>query len=143
MFLIVALVLLGALASPAHATPFCRAPIARAVWTDEAQGSRLKVFPSRCGRRTAWLDPPSAFRDALAAGGRTPVHRRSLFEQFRCHAYFAPLKPSWNLEGWRPVVSPRRLVKALCNPSGRGGHPIARRRPRSLIGRLLAAITRA
>ncbi len=127
----------AATAGPAPATPFCRAPIARAVWSDEPQGARIKVFPTPCGRRTAWLAPASVFRVALAKGGRRPVHRRSLYDQFRCHAVFAPVKRSWNLETWRPVVTPKRMVKALCNPNGRAAAPAG-----SLIGRIVAALRR-
>lgn len=121
--LVLGVLLLAALAglrpAAADAALFCRDPVSRAVWTQEPQGARLKVFPSGCGRRTAWVSPGSAFRRALAAGGRPAEHRRSLYDQFRCHTVFAPFKRSWNLETWRPVVSPERMVRARCNPNGR------------------------
>lgn len=122
------------------ATPLCRSPVARAVWLDTTQGARLRVNPSACGRRTAWLAPRSAFRAALALGGRPVARRRTLYAQFRCHAVFAPAKTSWNLETWRPVVTPGRMVAALCNPSGRAS-PRPRRPPGrlSLLARVAAA----
>jgi hypothetical protein len=100
-------------------TPFCARPIDHATWSDEPRGARIVVVPSGCGRRSSWLAPEAAFRAALAAGGRVPDNRRSLFLQFRCHTLFASAKRSWNLETWRPAVSSRRMIAALCNPSGR------------------------
>jgi hypothetical protein len=127
-------------AAPASAsTPFCPHPIARATWVDEPQGARIMIFPSGCGRRTAWLAPRSAFRDALAAGGRDAVNRAALYQQFRCHTLFAPAKPSWNLESWRPHVSQRRLIESLCNPRGAP----TRRRPHRHRPGLFAAILQA
>ncbi len=137
------LTFLVAIPAPARATPFCRVPIARAVWTQEPQGARIKVFPTSCGRRTAWLAPRAVFRAALAAGGRPARHRRTLYAQFRCHAVFAPLKPSWNLETWRPVVTPKRMVAALCNPTGRSRPAGRPPRPPPLIAGLVARIVAA
>jgi Protein of unknown function (DUF2599) len=41
-------------------------------------------------------------------------------EQFVCHWQYAefaqPGKSSWNLEPWRPEVSPSQMVDAGCNP---------------------------
>lgn len=139
MKLLALVVLLGALhPAPASATPFCRAPVAKATWTDEPQGARIKVFPTSCGRRTTWLAPRAVFRVALAAGGRRARHRRSLYDQFRCHAVFAPVKRSWNLETWRPVVTPKRMVAALCNPTGR---PDRRTRGVSATGLIAQIVT--
>lgn len=124
--LVVAAALLAP-AAPADAALGCRSPVARAVWTQEAQGARIHVFPSRCGRRTAWASTHAVLRAALRAGGRTVARRavrRSLEGQLRCHAVFAPYKRSWNLETWRPVVSSSAMVAALCNPDG----PAATRR---------------
>jgi hypothetical protein len=40
----------------------------------------------------------------------------SLRKQLRCHASFAPHKPVWHLETWRPDVSYTSTVLHACNP---------------------------
>ena len=40
----------------------------------------------------------------------------SLRNQLRCHAAFAPHKPVWHLETWRPDVSYTATVLHACNP---------------------------
>lgn len=55
---------------------------------------------------------------ALAPAADTETMRA----QFDCHWIYAravaPTKPSWNLETWRPVVTPEQMVAARCNPGG-------------------------
>ena len=55
----------------------------------------------------------------LAPDADTP----GMWEQFDCHWTWArllePDKPTWNVEPWRPVVSPERMLAEGCNPGGR------------------------
>lgn len=37
-------------------------------------------------------------------------------DQYVCHQQFASVKPTWNLDEWRPNVSYRQTVTAACNP---------------------------
>lgn len=129
-------------ATSADAALLCREPVARATWVQEPQGARIKVFPTSCGRRTAWVAPRPAFRRALRLGSRPATNRRSLFAQFRCHAVFAPYKRSWNLETWRPVVSSKRMVRTLCNPNGRATRSVDVLRRRGLFATVLAVLIR-
>jgi hypothetical protein len=95
--------------------------VAAARWTTADQGFRLHVRPSRYGRGHADRNPARALREALrlarpAPLKLTPSARRSLDNQLRCHAVFAPRKPLWNLESWRPDVGFVATVRRLCNP---------------------------
>ena len=100
-----------AMISVAHA-PDCRPLVDSATWS----AGRLSVAPSSCGRHVAEKHPRRVFRAAIAAGGRGAPHRRSLYRQFRCHVIFAPDKPRWNLEDWRPFVSWPQMILTGCNP---------------------------
>ncbi|QGU07895.1 hypothetical protein COCCU_09860 [Corynebacterium occultum] len=40
----------------------------------------------------------------------------SLVGQLTCHVIFAPGKPIWNLEDWRPEVTFPGMVASACNP---------------------------
>ncbi len=80
-------------------------------------------MPSIYGRNYAPEAPATALAEALAAARPTPLHltavmRHSLLNQLRCHADFAPRKPLWDLEAWRPDVGYFRTVAAYCNPGG-------------------------
>ena len=61
----------------------------------------------------AWTEVLTLSPDADIPGMR---------EQFMCHWQYAELaepgKTSWNLEPWRPEVSPDQMVAAHCNPGG-------------------------
>jgi len=96
----------------AHPAPACRPFVDSATWN----AGRLSVAPSACGRRVAERRPRRAFRAAIAAGAQGAPNRRSLYRQFRCHVVFAPAKPRWNLETWRPYVSWPQMIVTGCNP---------------------------
>jgi len=106
-----------------EAAPRCTALIAHATWTHVAQGWRIIVTPSACGRVAAPAHPQTAFAQAIA-GAAPPAGRPhgwdpspgSLLEQLRCHADFAADKPTWDLEAWRPQVSWLQEILDLCNP---------------------------
>jgi hypothetical protein len=122
--LLIALVSIAWGAPAASGTPQrCDRMISRAGWVRLTPGWRLVVVPSACGRSVASTRAAAAFRQAieLAAPPRGrpsgwDPHPGSLLEQFRCHAEFAPRKPSWDLEAWRPAVPWLVEVLDLCNP---------------------------
>jgi hypothetical protein len=67
------------------------------------------------------MAPAIVLAAAIHAAAPTPLRlsvtiRRSLLAQLRCHADFAPHKPSWDVEAWRPDVGYARTVFAECNP---------------------------
>jgi hypothetical protein len=98
-----------------------RSLVATARWFREARGFQLRVRPSLAGRRSADQAPARALAEALTAARPTPLTvtpsvRRSLTNQLRCHADFAPRKPTWDLETWRPDVGYVQTVLDLCNP---------------------------
>ena len=87
--------------------------------------SSLRVYPSALARRLAAQPGTTAQADeawaevlALSPDADVPGMRA----QFLCHWTFAeiiePGKTSWNLEPWRPQVSPEQMVAARCNPGG-------------------------
>jgi len=65
-------------------------------------------------------DAASAWQEVLrlAPDAGTPGR----WEQFDCHWTWArilePDKPTWNVEPWRPVVGPERMLAEGCNPGG-------------------------
>jgi hypothetical protein len=80
-------------------------------------------MPSIYGRNYAPEAVKTALAEALRAARPTPLKltptiRGSLYNQLRCHADFAPRKPLWDLEAWRPDIGYYRTVAALCNPGG-------------------------
>lgn len=95
--------------------------IAGATWGESDYGVTLKVAPSAAGRQAwgaddsqlAWQEVLRLFPDADTPG---------MWEQFDCHWTWArilePGKATWNLEPWRPVVSPERMLAEGCNPGG-------------------------
>ena len=95
--------------------------IASATWADSDFGVTLEVAPTPAGRQ-AWGADDSALAWAevleLAPDAGTP----GMWEQFDCHWMWArilePAKPTWNVEPWRPVVSPERMLAEGCNPGG-------------------------
>jgi hypothetical protein len=98
-----------------------RALVAHASWSHTAAGYRLQVRPTVKGRLTAATHAATALSESLAEAGSIPqaltaAQRESLEDQLRCHAVFAPHKPVWNLETWRPDVGYPRTVLNLCNP---------------------------
>jgi hypothetical protein len=94
--------------------------IAIASWSHSAQGYRLHVRPTLFGRTVADQHSFRALTQALRLA-RPPLHLTaavtdSLRNQLRCHAAFAPHKPAWNLEAWRPDVGYGSTVLHACNP---------------------------
>lgn len=93
----------------------------RVRWAPSRGGRSLRVFPTHTGRTTqqdgaaevAWQQVVR-----LAPTATTPTMKA----QFDCHWTFArvaqPDKRSWNLETWRPVVSPQAMFDTRCNPGG-------------------------
>lgn len=80
-------------------------------------------MPSIYGRNHAPQAPAATLREALHLAGPRPLKltfhiHHSLLNQLRCHADFAPRKPLWDLETWRPDVGFYQVVEALCNPGG-------------------------
>jgi hypothetical protein len=97
--------------------------ISRAYWVHETEGWRIRVMPSIYGRNYAPDAPAQALAEAITLAAPTPLRltrsvHRSLLNQLRCHADFAPRKPLWDLEAWRPDVGYFTTVEALCNPGG-------------------------
>lgn len=89
--------------------------IESATWAEVDGRARLVVVPTEAGR--VWVSHEHAlvvWRDvvALAPGADTA----GMQEQFECHAQFAPRKPEFNVEPWRPAVPYRDVVAAACNP---------------------------
>jgi hypothetical protein len=110
-------------AAPAHAeTPPPPPYIDHTEWIHWAELSSLRVYPTPAGRQasTDFVSPDEAWSEVLndAPDANLPGMR----DQFVCHwevAEFAqPGKTSWNLEPWRPVVSPSKMLEAGCNPGG-------------------------
>jgi uncharacterized protein DUF2599 len=95
--------------------------IARAHWTHPRKGYRLIVRPSSFGRQHADAAPARALWQAVRDARPTPLRitnsiHQSLLNQLRCHTEFAPYKPTWDLEAWRPNVGYLKTVEAECNP---------------------------
>ena len=87
-----------------------------AEWGEREGGRSLVVVPTawaRSGGQAAadggWEQLVGRLPDAATAG---------MEAQFRCHAFGAPDKASWNLEPWRPEVGYEEMVASRCNPGG-------------------------
>lgn len=90
-------------------------------WTENADGPRLMVHPTRAGRDTIF--PGSDLRAWQEIRTTDPAaDTPGMWDQFRCHWDWArlidPDKPTWNLEPWRPPVGYDATVDAACNPGG-------------------------
>jgi hypothetical protein len=95
--------------------------IDRLEWTENADGPRLMVHPTRAGRDTTY--PGSDLRAWQEIRTADPAaDTPGMWDQFRCHwewaRLIAPDKPTWNLEPWRPPVGYDATVDAACNPGG-------------------------
>lgn len=103
--------------TPRPAPPF----VESATWGDSDYGETLLVAPSVSGRQ-AWGadDAATAWREVLALVPEADTP--GMWEQFDCHWTWArllePGKPTWNIEPWRPDVSPERMLAEGCNPGG-------------------------
>ncbi|MED5815066.1 DUF2599 domain-containing protein [Mycolicibacterium sp. 050232] len=94
-------------------------------WAKWGDLSSLRVYPTDAARALtrqpgsavqadqAWTEVLAQSPDADLPGMR---------EQFLCHWTFAELtepgKTSWNLEPWRPEVTPEVMLASGCNPGG-------------------------
>jgi hypothetical protein len=102
--------------------PYAGQPlIDRLEWTENADGPRLMVHPTRAGRDTTY--PGSDLRAWQEIRTADPAaDTPGMWDQFRCHwewaRLIAPDKPTWNLEPWRPLVGYDATVDAACNPGG-------------------------
>ncbi|MEV0366692.1 DUF2599 domain-containing protein [Nocardia fusca] len=102
--------------------PYAGQPlIDRLEWTENADGPRLMVHPTRAGRDTTY--PGSDLRAWQEIRTADPAaDTPGMWDQFRCHwewaRLIAPDKPTWNLEPWRPPVGYDATVDAACNPGG-------------------------
>lgn len=101
--------------------PFQAPLIAAATWADSEFGATLEIAPTPAGRGAGdALAAVAAWREVLqlAPAADSPGMR----EQFDCHWTWArilePDKPTWNIEPWRPVVEPDRMLAEGCNPGG-------------------------
>jgi hypothetical protein len=94
--------------------------IERTEWVHWADLSSLRVYPTPAGREasTDLASPDEAWSEVLVAAPDADLP--GMRAQFDCHwrlAEFAqPGKTSWNLEPWRPEVTPAQMLEAGCNP---------------------------
>lgn len=89
--------------------------VARVQTTPDATGITYRVVPTRRGRSVSESELKIMWQEVVARG---VPDQRNLQQQFRCHplSIIARLKPSWNLESWRPQVGLRNTMLAGCNP---------------------------
>ncbi|AKS30627.1 DUF2599 domain-containing protein [Mycolicibacterium goodii] len=121
---VVASVVLTAAFPTAHADP-ATPYVDHVEWAKWGDLSSLRVYPTPSARELSRGPGGAALADAawqqvlaLSPDADIPGMR----EQFLCHWTFAELvepgKTSWNLEPWRPEVSPDAMAAAGCNPGG-------------------------
>ncbi|MEV0685118.1 DUF2599 domain-containing protein [Nocardia sp. NPDC050378] len=102
--------------------PYAGLPLIDEVrWTSNVDGTRLLVFPTVAGRKTATPGTDEAAWQEVLALDPT-ADSPGMRDQFLCHWVWArmvaPDKTSWNLEPWRPAVGYSATVSANCNPGG-------------------------
>ncbi|CAI8868810.1 DUF2599 domain-containing protein [Pseudomonas serboccidentalis] len=102
--------------------------IADAVWIERYDpGTRknewsLKVTPTAQGKGAQATDQEAVYKELLALRGADGQWRDnekaagSMRQQLSCLVQNYPAKTEWNLEPFRPVVSPQDAAKAGCNP---------------------------
>lgn len=86
------------------------------VYSSANKGWIWKVKPTAAGRVAAeWIHISFGWPQAKSQG--VPNYEK-LFEQYLCHplSQVARVKPTWNLDGWRPNVSMAATMAAACNP---------------------------
>jgi hypothetical protein len=117
---VAALTVTVAPAAPAHADAPPPPYIDHAEWVHWADLSSLRVYPTPAGREASidFAGPDEAWSEVLAQA--PDANLPGMKEQFVCHWQFAefaqPGKTSWNLEPFRPVVTPEQMIDARCNP---------------------------
>jgi Protein of unknown function (DUF2599) len=110
------------IAAPAHADEPPPPYIERTEWVHWADLTSLRVYPTISGREasTDFASPDEAWSEVLAYS--PDANLPGMREQFVCHwqlaEYALPGKPSWNLEPWRPLVDPAKMLETGCNPGG-------------------------
>lgn len=94
-------------------------------WVKWGDLSSLRVYPTAAARQLAAQPGTTAQADEAWAEVLTlspDADLPGMRDQFLCHWTFAeiiePGKTSWNLEPWRPMVSPDVMVATRCNPGG-------------------------
>lgn len=94
-------------------------------WAKWGDMSSLRVYPTDTARALTHQPGSTAQADQAWAEVLTLSSEADLTgmrEQFLCHWTFAELaepgKTSWNLEPWRPEVSPEVMLASGCNPGG-------------------------
>jgi hypothetical protein len=116
-----ALVLAGTASADVASPPY----VASAEWAKWGDLSTLRVYPTESARVAAAQigttgQADEAWTEVLALSPDADIP--GMREQFMCHWQYAELaepgKTSWNLEPWRPEVSPDQMVAAHCNPGG-------------------------
>ncbi|MBU9762961.1 DUF2599 domain-containing protein [Mycobacterium sp. TNTM28] len=118
-------VLLGAALTWCPTAAADPAYIDHVTWAKWGDLSSLRVYPTDAARAVTRQPAAGAAADAawaevlaLAPEADLPGMR----DQFLCHWTFAELtepgKVSWNLEPWRPEVSPEVMLGSGCNPGG-------------------------
>lgn len=125
-FVLAAAVAAGAVlagAGAAAANPLPPPPyVDHTEWAKWGDLSSLRVYPTPAGRAASGRDDAAgeAWTEVLLAAPDADIP--GMREQFMCHwnlAEFAqPGKTSWNLEPWRPAVTPNEMFAAGCNPGG-------------------------
>lgn len=94
-------------------------------WVKWGDLSSLRVYPTDTARALTRqpggaADADQAWAEVLALSPDADLP--GMREQFLCHWTFAELsepgKTSWNLEPWRPEVSPELMLASGCNPGG-------------------------
>ncbi|MGV9801512.1 DUF2599 domain-containing protein [Mycobacterium sp. NPDC003449] len=115
---------MSALAAPAAAEP-ATPYVDHVEWAKWGDLSSLRVYPTEAARRHAGQPDAAAAADAAWAqvlALAPDADSTGMRDQFICHWDFAeanePGKTSWNLEPWRPEVSPQDMLAAGCNPGG-------------------------
>ena len=114
-------------APAAPATPVLQQPpyVDSVEWAKWGDLSSLRVYPTPAGRDTSARPGSSAageqaWVEVLALSPEAEIP--GMKEQFMCHwkiaEIFQPGKTSWNLQPWRPEVTPEVMMASGCNPGG-------------------------
>nr|WP_297428017.1 DUF2599 domain-containing protein [uncultured Actinotalea sp.] len=84
--------------------------------TTTSRGYIWEVQPTAYGRAAAeWIHAAWGWPEAVRKG---VPNSQGLQEQYLCHpmSQVARVKPTWNLDSWRPTVGLPATIAALCNP---------------------------
>jgi Protein of unknown function (DUF2599) len=99
--------------------------ISSASWVWHSEGWTLQVTPTSWQRFWNGYWPGSAGWDELYAKYRDRglnTNLAGMRDQYICYvqivSVYAPNKPTWNLDEWRPNVGYAQTVNSSCNPGG-------------------------